>query len=197
MCGLLQQMVADRPWEDGSCGRPFNGRASFPVTNLAGGLDDQDGTRAGSNKDRFQWESSTTIAEPSASRPTVSASGTGCHPRFGGELRSGAGFLCPRPWSQDRERCAQAGVPPEIQFATGAQLAVDLIQEAISEDAGVAQGSICSCGQCQCSGGSWPSFAQHCDDPRSEFFLQVVPREREGSPEPVKTRLKRDRAATA
>jgi SRSO17 transposase len=36
----------------------------------------------------------------------------------------------PREWTEDPARCAKAHVPPEIEFQTKAEIALDLVDEA-------------------------------------------------------------------
>src|SRR5690349_3403704 len=38
----------------------------------------------------------------------------------------------PRSWTDDRQRCAAAGVPPEVEFATKPELALEMITEAVA-----------------------------------------------------------------
>jgi SRSO17 transposase len=44
----------------------------------------------------------------------------------------------PKGWTEDRDRCAEAGIPDEVEFATKPELAIRMLQRAI--DAGVPAG---------------------------------------------------------
>ena len=44
----------------------------------------------------------------------------------------------PKAWTEDRDRCREAGVPDEVEFATKPELAIDMITRAL--DAGVPAG---------------------------------------------------------
>jgi SRSO17 transposase len=44
----------------------------------------------------------------------------------------------PKAWTEDRARCAEAGIPDEVQFATKPELAIRMLTRAL--DAGVPAG---------------------------------------------------------
>ena len=90
-------------------------------------------------------------------------------------------------WTQDLERCTQAGVPAEIQFATRTQLAVELIKEAVGN--GVARAPVLA----DAMYGDSAEFRAALRPLQLEYFLQVTPSEHKGWPEPVKTEVKRTR----
>ena len=52
----------------------------------------------------------------------------------------GGRLYLPQKWTEDRPRCAAAGVPEEVAFATKPQIAVALLEEALAD--GVCPGPV-------------------------------------------------------
>jgi SRSO17 transposase len=46
----------------------------------------------------------------------------------------GGGLYLPHSWIEDPRRCAKAGVPPAIGFATKSQIALELIEQALADE---------------------------------------------------------------
>ena len=44
----------------------------------------------------------------------------------------------PQNWSAERQRCRRAGVPPDIEFKTKPQIALELIDQALADGVSVA-----------------------------------------------------------
>jgi SRSO17 transposase len=85
----------------------------------------------------------------------------------------GGRLYLPQSWLDDPARCAKAGVPPEVAFATKAQIALALIEAALADAAY----------------GNGFGFRQRLRALGAEFFLQVTPQEHSGWTEEVPTSL--------
>jgi SRSO17 transposase len=93
----------------------------------------------------------------------------------------GARLFLPESWISDSERRNKAGVPKELGYATKAQIALELIEEALADEvqkAPVLGDSI--------YGDSW-HFRQGLRERDLEFFLQVSPNLHQGWSEPIRT----------
>jgi len=93
----------------------------------------------------------------------------------------------PRSWSDHPERCAEAGVPGEIEFQTKPKLAGQLIGEALSD--GVAPAPVLG----DAAYGDNAAFRAELRRLGMEFFLQVDASKHKGWDHPVQTEMKRVR----
>jgi SRSO17 transposase len=96
----------------------------------------------------------------------------------------GGRLYLPQSWLQDPERCAKAGVPPDVSFATKSEIALTLIQQALADEvlpAPVLGDSV--------YGDGFP-FRERLRELKMEFFLQVSPEEHRGWIEEVPTTVK-------
>jgi SRSO17 transposase len=82
-----------------------------------------------------------------------------------------------------KARCAKAGVPPEVGFATKPQIALALIEQALAD--GVAPGPVLA----DAAYGNGFAFRQRLRALGLEFFLQVTPQEHLAWTEEVPTAL--------
>jgi SRSO17 transposase len=90
----------------------------------------------------------------------------------------------PERWTEDPERCARAGVPSEITFATKPMLALQLIREALADD--VARAPILG----DAAYGDNAEFRAGLRKLGLEFFLQVDPTKHKGWSFEVPTQIK-------
>jgi SRSO17 transposase len=93
----------------------------------------------------------------------------------------GARLFLPESWILDSERRNKAGVPKELSYATKAQIALELIEQALGDEvqkAPVLGDSI--------YGDSW-HFRQGLRERDLEFFLQVSPNLHQGWTKPIRT----------
>jgi hypothetical protein len=95
----------------------------------------------------------------------------------------GGRLYLPQGWTEAPARCAQAGVPPEVGFATKPQIALGLIEQALAE--GVAAAPVLA----DAAYGNGFGFRQRLRQLGLEFFLQVTPQEHSGWTEEVPTVL--------
>jgi SRSO17 transposase len=96
----------------------------------------------------------------------------------------GGRLYLPHSWLEDPERCAEAGVPPDVSFATKSEIALTLIEQALADQvlpAPVLGDSV--------YGDGFP-FRERLRELEMEFFLQVSPEEHSGWIEEVPTTLK-------
>ncbi len=92
----------------------------------------------------------------------------------------------PESWTQDRQRRAAAGVPPEVEFRTKPELGLELIRQAGAD--GVPPAPVLG----DCVYGDSPEFRQGLRELEMEFFLQVSPTHKAWT-HPVPTEGKRVR----
>jgi SRSO17 transposase len=96
----------------------------------------------------------------------------------------GGRLYLPQSWIEDRQRCAQAGVPPEVGFATKSQIALALIEQAVADE--VAPAPVLG----DAAYGDSFAFRERLRELHLEFFLQVTPEEHKGWIQEVPTVLK-------
>ena len=99
----------------------------------------------------------------------------------------GGRLYLPESWTQDRARCARAGVPETITFATKPRLALQLIREALAD--GVAPAPVLG----DATYGDNAEFRAGLRALDVEFFLQVDAAKHKGWSFAVPTELKRVR----
>jgi SRSO17 transposase len=90
----------------------------------------------------------------------------------------------PESWTKDRERCRDAGVPDEVEFATKSQMALELINKLVGDE--VDRAPVLG----DSAYGDSFDFRQRLRDLHLEFFLQVTPQAHKGWKEKVRTQLK-------
>lgn len=79
----------------------------------------------------------------------------------------GGRLYLPQSWTEDRERCAQVGVPEEVAFRTKPELGLELIRQACED--GVPLAPVLG----DAVYGDSPEFREGVRKLRLEFFLQV------------------------
>lgn len=99
----------------------------------------------------------------------------------------GGRLYLPKSWTDDPKRCAAAGVPSEVVFQTKPQLALQLIQQALSD--GVAPAPVLGDSVYGDSG----DFRAQLRQLGMEFFLQVTPTSHKGWAYEVETELRKTR----
>jgi SRSO17 transposase len=96
----------------------------------------------------------------------------------------GGHLYLPQSWIDDPRRCAKAGVPPAVGFATKPQIALRLIEQALADQ--VAPAPVLA----DAAYGNGFGFREGLRQLHLEFFLQVTPEEHHGWTEEVPTILK-------
>lgn len=96
----------------------------------------------------------------------------------------GGRLYLPQKWTEDRQRCTAAGVPPGIAFATKSQIAVALLEEALRD--GVGPGPVLA----DSAYGDNFEFRAELRRLQLEFFVQVTGSSHKAWISPVETKLK-------
>jgi SRSO17 transposase len=96
----------------------------------------------------------------------------------------GGRLYLPQSWMEDAERCAKAGVPPEVSFVTKNEIALVLIEQALADQ--VVPAPVLA----DCVYGNSFAFRARLRELQLEFFLQVTPEEHHGWTEEVPTTRK-------
>ena len=96
----------------------------------------------------------------------------------------GGRLYLPQSWVADPKRCAEAGVPPEVGFATKNEIALTLIEQALADQ--VLPAPVLG----DSAYGDGFAFRARLRELKMEFFLQVTPEEHRGWTEEVPTTLK-------
>ena len=99
----------------------------------------------------------------------------------------GGRLYLPDSWTKDRARCAQAGVPDEIVFATKPMIALQLVREALAD--GVAPAPVLG----DAAYGDNAEFRAGLRELGAEFFLQVDAAKHKGWSFEAPTELKQVR----
>jgi SRSO17 transposase len=164
----LQQFVTDSPWDEQEVWRVI--RREFPgrLEPLLAWIVDETGWLK-------QGEHSVGVAHQYCGAEGKSAN---CQVNVqvavtDGEasIPIGARLYLPEKWTADPARCREAGVPPQVQFATKPQIAVELIGEALAD--GVAPAPVLGDAA---YGGNGP-FRDGVREKGLEFLLQIDARQ--------------------
>ena len=99
----------------------------------------------------------------------------------------GGRLYLPESWSEDRPRCAEVGVPEEVEFATKPTVALQIIKQALRD--GVPPAPILG----DSVYGDNAAFRSELRGLSLEFFLQVDPRKHKGWDHAVSTEVKQTR----
>ena len=83
----------------------------------------------------------------------------------------GGRLYLPQSWIDDPQRCAKAGVPPDVGFATKNEIALTLIEEALADQ--VVPAPVLG----DAAYGNGFAFRERLRELDLEFFLQVTPEE--------------------
>jgi SRSO17 transposase len=93
----------------------------------------------------------------------------------------GGRLYLPEKWTADRPRCAAAGVPPDVTFATKPQIAIALLEEALRD--GVEPGPVLA----DSAYGDSSEFRADLRRLKLEFFVPVTGSSHKGWTSPVST----------
>lgn len=174
----LQQFVTDSPWEEESVWRSIRREIVGHMEPFESWIVDETGWLK-------QGEHSVGVA-----RQYCGAVGKKANCQVNVQLAVstgvvaapiGARLFLPESWIADNERRNKAGVPPQLEYATKAEIAVKLIDQALADEvqrAPVLGDSV--------YGDSW-HFRQALRERGLEFFLQVSPNLHQGWTEPIRT----------
>jgi SRSO17 transposase len=175
----LQQFVADSPWDEHDLWRVIRRRVLPHLEPVEAWIVDETGwLKQGRHSVGVARQYCGAVgkrANCQVSVELVLSDGEVAAP-VGGRL------YLPQSWIEDPARCAKAGVPAEVGFATKPQIALSLIEQALADQAAPAPVLA------DAAYGNGFEFRQRLRQLGLEFFLQVTPQEHQGWTEEVPTR---------
>jgi SRSO17 transposase len=180
----LQQFVTDSPWSDEAVWRSIRQEVIPHLEPVEAWVVDETGwLKQGSHSVGVAHQYCGAVgrqAHCQVSVEVVVSDGWVAAP-VGGRL------YLPERWSKDRERCAAAGVPKEVEFATKPELALEILRQARQD--GVSPAPVLG----DCAYGNNGAFRAGGRELGMEFFLQVEGDSLKGWDQEVATEVKRVR----
>jgi len=177
----LQQFMADSPWEETQLWRVIRQEIVPHFEPIEAWIVDETGWLK-------QGKHSVGVA-----RQYCGAVGKQANCQVSVELVVSDGFVAapvggrlylPQSWLEDPKRCAKAGVPPDVGFATKSEIALTLIEQALADQ--VLPAPVLG----DSAYGDGFAFRARLRELKMEFFLQVTPEEHRGWTQEVPTTLK-------
>ena len=180
----LQQFVTDSPWSDEAVWRSIRQEVIPHLEPVEAWVVDETGwLKQGSHAVGVSHQYCGAVgrqARCQVSVEVVVSDGWIAAP-VGGRL------YLPASWTQDRKRCAAAGVPEEVEFATKPQLALEILRQARQD--GVPPAPVLG----DCAYGTNGAFRAGVRKLGLEFFLQVEGDSLKGWDQEVAMEVKRIR----
>ena len=180
----LQQFITDSPWEESAIWKAIRPVAVDALEPLEAWIVDETGWLK-------QGEHSVGVAHQYCGAVGKSAN---CQVNVQVAITDGlvavpvgARLYLPESWTKDPARCREAGVPPEVEFATKPQIALNLIREMLAD--GVVRAPVLGDNAYGING----EFRDQLRALGLEFFLQIDPAQLNGWAHPVKLEKKRTR----
>jgi SRSO17 transposase len=172
----LQQFIADSPWDERAVWRAIRQEVGSHVEPLLAWIVDETGwLKQGKHSVGVAHQYCGAVGKSANCQVNVQVALTDGL----AALPVGARLYLPEAWTKDRPRCRAAGVPTEIGFATKPEIALQLIEEALSD--GLAKAPVLGD---SAYGDSGP-FRDGLRRLDLEFFLQIDPRQTKGWARPV------------
>lgn len=180
----LQQFITDSPWEESAVWRAIHEEVIPHLAPVEAWVVDETGwVKQGSHSVGVAHQYCGSVGKNANCQVSVEVGISD-----GWVVAPIAGRLyLPESWTQDRARCAAAGVPPQVEFQTKPGIALGLIREALAS--GVPPAPVLGDGVY----GDNADFRAQLRALGMEFFLQVDPLKHKGWAEPVPTVLKKTR----
>ncbi|MGH8336314.1 MAG: IS701 family transposase [Gammaproteobacteria bacterium] len=180
----LQQFVTDSPWSDEGMWRAIRHEVIPHLEPLEAWVVDETGwVKDGTHSVGVSHQYCGAVGKQAncqVSVEVVVSDGWVAAP-VGGRL------YLPESWTQDRERCAAAGVPEEVPFATKPELALGILRQARQD--GVPPAPVLG----DCAYGNNAAFRAGVRALGMEFFLQADGNSLKGWDHEVQTEVKRVR----
>jgi SRSO17 transposase len=183
----LQQLVTSSPWSDEGVWRAIRQEVIPHLEPLEAWIVDETGwLKQGQHSVGVSHQYCGAVGKQANCQVSVelAASDGWVAAPLGGQL------YLPQSWTQNRERCAQVGVPEAVPFRSKPELGLELIRQAL--DDGVPPAPVLG----DCVYGDSPEFREGVRQLGMEFFLQVSGRHKAWT-HPVTTERKRVRRYVA
>jgi SRSO17 transposase len=177
----LQQFLADSPWDEQDLWRVIRREVLPHVEPIEAWIVDETGwLKQGKHSVGVARQYCGAVGKRANCQVSVElavSDGAVAAP-VGGQL------YLPQGWIDNPRRCAKAGVPPQVGFATKPQIALSLIEQALADQ--VAPAPVLA----DAAYGNGFGFRERLRQLHLEFFLQVTPEAHQGWTEEVPTSLK-------
>jgi SRSO17 transposase len=177
----LQQFVSDSPWKEGKLWSAIRREVIPSLGPIDSWVVDETGwLKQGDHSVGVSHQYCGAVGKQANCQVSVElavSDGTVAAP-VGGRL------YLPQKWTEDQPRCAAAGVPAEMTFATKPQIAVALLEEALQD--GICRGPVLA----DSVYGDSSDFRAELRRLELEFFLQVTGSSHKGWTHAVATELK-------
>lgn len=174
----LQQFVTDSPWDESKVWNQIRREVIGHLEPFESWIVDETGwLKQGAHSVGVAWQYCGAVGKQANCQVNVQlavSDGAVAAP-------IGAQLFLPRSWIEDSQRRNKAGVPQELGYATKAEIALKLIDQALADEvqpAPVLGDSV--------YGDSW-HFRQALRQRGLEFFLQVSPGLHQGWTQPIRT----------
>jgi SRSO17 transposase len=167
----LQQFITDSPWDEEQLWRVIRQEVIPHFEPIEAWITDETGwLKQGKHSVGVSHQYCGSIGKQANCQVSVElVVSNGCTAApVGGRL------YLPQSWAEDPKRRAEAGVPPEVTFATKSQIALELIERALADQ--VAAAPVLG----DAAYGDSFAFRQRLRELNLEFFLQVTPEEHFG-----------------
>jgi SRSO17 transposase len=174
----LQQFVADSPWDECKVWNQIRREVIGHLEPFESWIVDETGwLKQGEHSVGVAWQYCGAVGKQASCQVNVQlavSDGVVAAP-------IGARLFLPQSWIEDSRRRNKAGIPQELGYATKAEIALQLIEQALEDEvqpAPVLGDSV--------YGDSW-HFREALRQRGLEFFLQVSPGVHQGWTEPIRT----------
>lgn len=176
----LQQFIKDSPWEDAAVWQTIRREVAPHLEPIEAWIVDETGwPKQGKHSVGVSHQYCGALGKQTNCQVSVEVA---ISDGFVAAPMAGRLYL-PESWTGNPERCREAGVPAEVQFATKSQIALELLEQLVRDE--IDRAPVLG----DSAYGDSFEFRQELRRLHLEFFLQVTAPEHKGWVEEVPTKL--------